>query len=130
MDPQMYIINVRSHYDAAHFIRDYNGKCERLHGHRYEVEVALGFEDLGPGGIAYDFADAKRHLREITESLDHQNLNDLPAFAEIESSAENQARYIYDEMKERLGEFGDRLLYARVWETPNQWAQYSERVIW
>ena len=122
----MYIINVRSHYDAAHFIRDYNGKCERLHGHRYEVEVALGFEDLGPGGIAYDFADAKRHLREITESLDHQNLNDLPAFDGVETSAENQARYIYRTLKEKLGEVGGNLLYVRVWETPNQWAQYSE----
>ncbi|MQA91565.1 MAG: 6-carboxytetrahydropterin synthase QueD [Gemmatimonas sp.] len=125
----MYTISVKSHYDAAHFIRDYNGKCERLHGHRYEVEVALAFEGLGRGGIAYDFSDAKRHLREITGELDHQNLNELPAFAEIESSAENQARFIYEAMKRRLGEIGPNLLYARVWETPNQWAQYGERAI-
>lgn len=124
----MYIINVKSHYDAAHFIRDYNGKCERLHGHRYEVEIALAFDELGRGGIAYDFSEAKRQLREITDMLDHENLNDLPAFAEIESSAENQARYIYEELKPRLGEVGDNLLYVRVWETPNQWAQYSERM--
>ena len=123
----MYIINVKSHYDAAHFIRDYNGKCERLHGHRYEVEIALAFDDLGKGGIAYDFTAAKRHLREVTEELDHQNLNDLPAFAGIETSAENQARHIYQAMKARLGPIGEQLLYARVWETPNQWAQYSER---
>jgi 6-pyruvoyltetrahydropterin/6-carboxytetrahydropterin synthase len=123
----MYIINVKSHYDAAHFIRDYNGKCERLHGHRYEVEIALGFADLGKGGIAYDFTEAKRQLRIITDELDHQNLNDLPAFAEIESSAENQARYIFDSLKPRLGDVSENLLYVRVWETPNQWAQYSER---
>jgi 6-pyruvoyltetrahydropterin/6-carboxytetrahydropterin synthase len=123
----MYIINVKSHYDAAHFLRNYNGKCERLHGHRYEVEVALAFEDLGAGGIAYDFTEAKRQLRAITEELDHQNLNDLPAFAEIESSAENQARYIFDSLKPRLGAVSENLLYVRVWETPNQWAQYSER---
>jgi 6-pyruvoyltetrahydropterin/6-carboxytetrahydropterin synthase len=126
----MYIINARSHYDSAHFIRDYHGKCERLHGHRYEVEVALGFEEVGRGGIAYDFADLKGHLRSITDELDHHNLNDLPAFEGIETSAENQARFIFDTLKERLGDLGDRLLYARVWETPNQWAQYSERVIW
>lgn len=125
----MYIINVKSHYDAAHFIRDYNGKCERLHGHRYEVEMALAFEDLGPGGIAHDFTDAKRHLRSVTDELDHHNLNDLPAFAEIETSAENQARYIYEELKSRLGEVSANLLYVRVWETPNQWAQYSERLV-
>ena len=123
----MYLINVKSHYDCAHFIRDYNGKCERLHGHRYEVEAALSFEELGRGGIAYDFTEAKRQLRAITEELDHTNLNELPAFAGMETSAENQARYIYDDLKSRLGAFGSHLLYVRVWETPNQWAQYSER---
>lgn len=122
----MYIINVKSHYDSAHFIRDYKGKCERLHGHRYEVEAALGFENLGAGGIAYDFSDAKRHLRDVTEELDHQNLNELPAFAGVETSAENQARYIYETLKQRLGPIGSHLLHVRVWETPNQWAQYGE----
>jgi 6-pyruvoyltetrahydropterin/6-carboxytetrahydropterin synthase len=125
----MFIINVKAHYDAAHFIREYNGKCERLHGHRYEVEAALAFEEVGTGGIAYDFTDAKRILREITEELDHQNLNDLEAFAGIETSAENQAKYIFEALRGRLGDAGANLLYVRVWETPNQWAQYSERLI-
>ncbi len=123
----MYIINVRSHYDSAHFLRNYHGKCERLHGHRYEVEAALSFDELGEGGMAYDFSDAKRLLREITDELDHQNLNDLPPFAELESSAENQARYIFDELKRRMAAEGEHLLWIRIWETPNQWAQYSER---
>lgn len=123
----MYIINVRSHYDSAHFLRNYHGKCERLHGHRYEVEAALCFEELGEGGMAYDFTDAKHLLREITDELDHQNLNELPPFADKESSAENQARYIFDELKRRMAADGEHLLWIRVWETPNQWAQYSER---
>lgn len=123
----MYIVAVRSHYDSAHALRNYEGKCENLHGHRYEVEVALGAEELGAGGMAYDFVEVKKHLREITESLDHQNLNELPPFDEIEPSAENQARYIHDRLKEKLGaDMGGALLYARVWETPNQYAQYSE----
>ncbi|HET7273789.1 MAG TPA: 6-carboxytetrahydropterin synthase QueD [Longimicrobiaceae bacterium] len=126
----MYIINVTSHYDSAHFLRNYHGKCERLHGHRYEVEAALTFDDLGEGGMAYDFSEAKRLLREITDELDHQNLNDLPQFADLETSAENQARYIYDELKKRMAEIADHLLWIRVWETPNQWAQYSERKLY
>ena len=125
----MFIICVKAHYDAAHFIREYHGKCERLHGHRYEVEAALAFEGVGRGGIAYDFADAKRFLREIADELDHQNLNDLPAFAGVETSAENQARYIFETLKAHLEAVGENLLYVRVWETPNQWAQYSERLI-
>lgn len=125
----MYLINVRSHYDSAHFLRNYHGKCERLHGHRYEVEAAFAFDEVGEGGMAYDFSEAKRKLREITDELDHQNLNELPPFLERETSAENQARFLFDELKSRSGEVGRHLLYVRVWETPNQWAQYSERPV-
>ncbi|HEX6923881.1 MAG TPA: 6-carboxytetrahydropterin synthase [Longimicrobiaceae bacterium] len=125
----MYIINVRSHYDSAHFLRDYHGKCERLHGHRYEVEAALAFDDVGAGGMAYDFSAAKQVLREITGELDHQNLNELPPFRDRETSAENQARYIYEQLRERLVDAGENVLYVRVWETPNQWALYSERTL-
>ena len=123
----MYLINVKAHYDSAHFLRDYKGKCERLHGHRYVVEAGLAFEELGPGGMAYDFSDAKRHLRAVADSLDHENLNDLPQFQELETSAENQARYIFDELRRRMGPDGEHLVYVRVWETPNQWVQYSEK---
>lgn len=127
----MYVVTVQSHYDSAHYLRSYKGKCENLHGHRYVVEIALGTEQLDAGGLAFDFVDVKRHLRELTDHLDHQNLNDLFPFTEIEPSAENQARYIYDQMKERLPDaMAAALLYARVWETPTQWAQYSERPIW
>jgi 6-pyruvoyltetrahydropterin/6-carboxytetrahydropterin synthase len=123
----MYLLNVKAHYDAAHFLRSYRGKCEKLHGHRYVVEAALAFEELGEGGMAYDFGEAKRHLRAIAEQLDHENLNELDAFRERETSAENQARHVYDALKARLGAVADNLLWVRVWETPEQWAQYSER---
>lgn len=123
----MYLLNVKAHYDAAHFLRSYRGKCEKLHGHRYVVEAALAFEELGEGGMAYDFGEAKRHLRAIAEQLDHENLNELEAFRERETSAENQARHVYDVLKARLGAVADNLLWVRVWETPEQWAQYSER---
>lgn len=127
----MYLISVRAHYDSAHFLRSYKGKCEALHGHRYEVEAALAFDALGEGGMAYDFTDAKLHLRAVANELDHRNINDIPPFTEIEPSAENQARWIFERLRERLGtQLGAHLAYVRVWETPNQWAQYSERPIW
>lgn len=127
----MYVVSVQSHYDSAHALRSYKGKCENLHGHRYVVEVALGTEDLNEGGLAFDFVEVKKHLRELTDHLDHQNLNDLFPFTEIEPSAENQARYLYEQMKERLPRaMAEALLYTKVWETPTQWAQYSERNVW
>ena len=122
----MYTVSVQAHYDAAHSLRNYQGKCERLHGHRYVVEVAVQAEELDDAGITYDFTDLKHHLKELAERLDHRNLNDIPPFTEIESSAENQARYFFDELRKRLPEsLSEGLLYARVWESPHQWAQYS-----
>jgi 6-pyruvoyltetrahydropterin/6-carboxytetrahydropterin synthase len=122
----MYTVSVQAHYDAAHYLRNYKGKCERLHGHRYVVEVAVQTEELNEAGIAFDFVDLKRHLRDLAEELDHQNLNDLPQFEGLETSAEIQARYFYDRLRERLpAELAAGLLYARVWETPTQWAQYG-----
>jgi len=124
----MFIVSVQAHYDSAHFLRHYKGKCERLHGHRYVVEMALATEELDKSGIAFDFVDVKKHLRDLAEYLDHNNLNDLPPFDEIEPSAENQAKYFYDEMKRRLPQrMAEAIVYARVWETPTQWAQYTER---
>jgi 6-pyruvoyltetrahydropterin/6-carboxytetrahydropterin synthase len=124
----MYIVCVQAHYDSAHFLKNYHGKCEQLHGHRYVVEAALTTTELGEGGISFDFVDVKRVLREIADELDHNNLNDLPPFREIESSSENQARYFYDEMKKRLPSgMSEAVLYTKVWETPTQWALYSER---
>ena len=125
----MYLISVRAHYDSAHFLRNYKGKCEKLHGHRYEVEAALAFDDVGEGGMAYDFTDAKHHLRAIADRLDHENINELEPFTTLEPSAENQARWIFGELRAALGPVGANLAYVRVWETPNQWAQYSERPV-
>jgi 6-pyruvoyltetrahydropterin/6-carboxytetrahydropterin synthase len=124
----MYVVSVQAHYDSAHYLRNYHGKCERLHGHRYVVEAALATQKLDASGLAFDFVDVKRELRGLADELDHTNLNDLPQFAEIEPSAENQARYFYEELKKRLPPaMSEALLYVRVWETPTQWAQYSER---
>src|SRR5262245_37746724 len=124
----MFVVSVQAHYDSAHYLRNYKGKCERLHGHRYVVEVALAASELNEAGIAFDFVDVKRELRALADRLDHENLNDLEPFTEVEPSAENQARYFFDEMKRLLPDrMRDALLYVRVWETPTQWATYSER---
>jgi 6-pyruvoyltetrahydropterin/6-carboxytetrahydropterin synthase len=123
----MYTISAQAHYDAAHLLRNYEGKCARMHGHRYVVEVAVQAPEVGNQGMVYDFTDLKRHLRELAARFDHQNLNDIPPFTEIESTAENQARFFYEEIKKRLpSELAGGVLYARVSESPGQWAQYGE----
>lgn len=126
----MFLLNVKASYDSAHFLRNYKGRCENLHGHHYVVEAGLAFDDVGEGGMAFDFTDAKRHLRAIAGEMDHQNINDLEPFTTLEPSAENQARWIFQQMQARLGEMAENLVYVRVWETPNQWAQYSLKPTW
>jgi 6-pyruvoyltetrahydropterin/6-carboxytetrahydropterin synthase len=127
----MFLVSVQAHYDSAHFLRNYHGKCERMHGHRYVVEMALAANELDAAGIAFDFVIVKKQLRDLAERLDHENLNELPPFTEIEPSAENQARYFFEEMKRLLpGEMADAILYIKVWETPTQFALYSEKQLW
>jgi 6-pyruvoyltetrahydropterin/6-carboxytetrahydropterin synthase len=122
----VYTISVQAHYDSAHYLMNYHGKCERLHGHRYVVEAALQTSELNEAGIAFDFVDLKEHLRALADGLDHQNLNDLPQFDGVETSAENQARYFFEELRKLLPtELAEGLIYTRVWETPTQWAQYG-----
>jgi 6-pyruvoyltetrahydropterin/6-carboxytetrahydropterin synthase len=125
-EPCVYTVSVQAHYDSAHFLVNYQGKCERMHGHRYVVEAAARSAELNESGIAFDFVDLKRELRALADYLDHELLNELPEFQGVETSAENQARYFYDALKARLPEDQARgLLYTRVWETPTQWAQYG-----
>jgi 6-pyruvoyltetrahydropterin/6-carboxytetrahydropterin synthase len=126
----MFLVSVQAHYDSAHFLRNYHGKCERLHGHRYVVELALARNELDAAGIAFDFVIVKKHLRALADHLDHNNLNDLEPFTELEPSAENQAKWFWEELKKQLpAEVADAMVYTRVWETPTQWAQYTERVL-
>jgi 6-pyruvoyltetrahydropterin/6-carboxytetrahydropterin synthase len=121
-----FTVSAQAHYDAAHFLRHYQGKCAKLHGHRYVVEAAVRLETLDESGIAFDFADLKGALRDLADGLDHENLNELPQFEGIETSAENQARYFFEELGKRLPAVAAKgLLYTRIWESPTQWAQYG-----
>ncbi|MDO8577835.1 MAG: 6-carboxytetrahydropterin synthase [Dehalococcoidales bacterium] len=76
----MYEISVEQHFDAAHFLRGYKGKCEALHGHRFLVIVTLKAEKLDEIGMAYDFTVLKKQLGEITGRFDHSCLNDFAPF--------------------------------------------------
>ena len=95
----MYEVSVREHFDAAHYLRGYEGKCENLHGHRFQVMVTLRATELDEIGLAYDFTELKRHLREILDRFDHTCLNDVPPFDRINPSSENIAATIYEELQ-------------------------------
>ena len=120
----MYLISVEGHFDAAHYLRNYGGKCENLHGHRYKVIVTVKTKKLNEIGLAYDFTDLKRHLGEVLAQFDHNCVNDVPPFDKLNASAENIARTIYDQLKGKIG--GDVVLdNVAVWESPQSCVTYT-----
>lgn len=81
-------------FSAAHRLREYQGDCERLHGHNYRVEVVVQSPVLDSIGIVMDFRELKAMLKEVLGTLDHQYLNDLEPFRENNPSAEHIAQHI------------------------------------
>ena len=122
----MYQIVVEQHFDAAHYLRGYQGKCEALHGHRFRVVVRVTAPKVDDIGLAYDFTELKRHLAAILKRFDHTCLNDVPPFDKINPSSENIASTIYDEIKPRLKEAPVSLASIEVWESPESGVEYRE----
>jgi 6-pyruvoyltetrahydropterin/6-carboxytetrahydropterin synthase len=123
----MYTVRVEAEFAAAHFLSRYHGKCENLHGHNYRVRLWARGEELSQGGMLADFGVLKKILREITGALDHTNLNDRPEF-DNDPSAERIARFIYDQVRQRLPSAGiaaELLRAVDVYETPTSMARYS-----
>ena len=114
----MYEISVEKHFDAAHFLRGYQGKCEALHGHRFRVVAKVKTSELDDIGLAYDFTEMKKHLDEILARFDHTCINDVPPFDEINASSENIAATIYAELKRKLAGAPVSLATVEVWESP------------
>ncbi len=121
----MYEITVEKHFEAAHYLRGYQGKCEAMHGHRYRIVVKVRADKLNDIGLAYDFTDLKRHLNAILERFDHTCLNDIVPFDKINPSAENIAVTIYNELKEKLSADPISLTSVEAWESPEQGVAYS-----
>ena len=120
----MYQISVEQHFDAAHFLQGYQGKCEALHGHRFRAVAKVAASGIDEVGMAYDFAELKGHLRDILSRLDHTCLNDVPPFDKINPSSENIARTIYNELKPKLTGAPVVLASVEVWESPQSCAIY------
>ena len=119
----MFEISVEQHFDAAHFLRGYRGKCEAVHGHRFGVVVRIRAEGLNDIGIAYDFVELKQYLGDILSRFDHTCLNDIPPFDKLNPSSENIAATIYKELKPKLA--GVSLVAVEVWESPQTGVVYT-----
>ena len=108
---------VKEKFSSAHYLEHYKGKCEKMHGHTFEVEAWFNVEELNKSGIGIDFTVLKIYLKELLP--DHKVLNDLFDFS---PSAENLSKHFYHEIKKEY----QGIARVMVWESENAGAVYSE----
>ncbi len=121
----MFEVSVEETFAAGHALRNYHGKCENVHGHNYRVQVTLEGAELDDAGLLVDFVHIKKLMREVIERLDHHYLNDVPPFDKLNPSAENMAKYLYDEIANGMGQGTPvRVSAVKLWETDTSSATY------
>lgn len=120
----MYILSLEESFDAAHYLRNYGGKCERVHGHRFKVVVRLKSKELNEIGLAYDFTVLRKQLRDVLAQYDHHSLNEAPPFDQLNPSSENVARVIYEQLS-ILFEGNVKLDSVETWESPESCAVFK-----
>jgi len=123
----MFEIFIRTHFSAAHALRNYPGDCEHLHGHNWHVEAVVRAGGLNEIDVAIDFRDLKKLVARVLEGLDHTNINEHPAFQDRNPSSERLAEFIYRALKELLKPYrGVEPARVTVCETPNTGATFWE----
>jgi len=125
----MFEVTVEDSFAAGHYLRNYRGKCENPHGHNYKVRVTLAGKELDKAGLLLDFKDLREVMRQVIDRLDHQMLNNIEPFKELNPSAENLAKYLYDQTNTGLRQITNGRVHVKdvtVFETDTTTAKYSE----
>ena len=125
----MYEVTVEREFSSGHYLRNYKGKCENPHGHNYKVRITLRGETLDKAGLLLDFRELKQVMRPLIDRIDHQMLNDLEPFTTLNPSAENLAKFFYDETNVQLAEMTGgrvRVKDCTIYETDTTTATYYE----
>jgi len=125
----MFEVTVEAGFSSGHYLRNYKGKCENPHGHNYRVFVTLIGKELDEAGLLLDFKLLKQVMRPVVDRLDHQMINDLEPFTVVNPSAENLARYFYEETAKQLDEMTAGRVQIKdctLYETDTSFARYYE----
>lgn len=124
--PANFTLKTVSEFAAAHTLRHYDGPCSRMHGHNWKVEVEVGGSELDEAGMIIDFREIKRATRTLTERLDHRYLNEIEPFDRRNPTAENIARFFFEELQHMFSERASVSIKAvTLWETDRACARYS-----
>ncbi len=119
----MYELVVQKSFAGAHNLRDYDGECEKLHGHNWKVEVTLKSKVLNKLGMVIDFKIIKKTLDEILSRFDHSYLNELEEFRQENPTTENVSKIVYENLN---GKLPPEIFVTKVktWESENCAAAY------
>ena len=121
----MFEVCVEETFAAGHALRNYHGKCENVHGHNFRVQVTLCGAELDSMGLLVDFVQVKKLIGGVVEKLDHRYLNDVAPFDVENPSAENMAKYFYDQLSAGLEQTAPVTVgQVQVWETDTTSATY------
>jgi len=119
-----YEVSVIDHFSAAHQIKETHDKCERLHGHNWQVIVWVIAKELDEHGLVVDFRILKNELKRCLDILDHNYINDLPAFKDINATSENIAYFIYKQISQAIDNERIKVSRVKVAESHNSFAEY------
>lgn len=118
--PGSFTVRVEARFESAHYLREYRGISEPLHGHSYKVEADLAARGGGidADAIAVDFVSAKRKLEQLAKKLDYACINDIPPFTDINPSAENIAEWFARELQSAVDDENAVVTGVTIWEGP------------
>jgi len=111
-----YELVIKAEFGAAHFLRQYKGKCERLHGHNWKLDVYVAADGLNADSMVIDFVEAKAAIGAVLDRYDHYHLNEVPPFDTVNPTSESIARVIAEQVQQRLPE-GVRVSRVTAWES-------------
>jgi 6-pyruvoyltetrahydropterin/6-carboxytetrahydropterin synthase len=123
---RLYTLKVLTDFAASHALRNYEGACQRMHGHNWKVEVEATATQLDNVGMGIDFKQLKRATNQVLDRLDHYHLNDIAPFDELNPTAENIAAYLYAEISKLINAEFIKISAVTVWETDRACVKYTE----
>ena len=133
----MYRVSTQASFDAAHFLKDYPGKCHNLHGHRWKVVIEVSSPELDEGSMVIDFTDIKKELKKMADHFDHCLIIEEGSLKKdtyeallsedfrivtvnFRPTAECFAKYFFDQLSSSFP-----VTKVQVYETPNNVATYE-----
>jgi 6-pyruvoyltetrahydropterin/6-carboxytetrahydropterin synthase len=122
----MFILKIVTDFSSAHSLRDYPGDCANMHGHNWKVEVLVSSKELDESGMVIDFRKIKQQTKKVISKLDHRYLNEVKPFDKVNPTAENLAKYLYEEIDKNIT--NDKVIVYKVivWENSRYSASYQK----